>query len=249
VLWGVIQYLIKAAAYTDLFFVNTLGLGFGAGAAVFAVALIGTLGYGIWYAIRKSKPVLHIALVCLGVVIFGYGSFAMVVIRANANPSLNNSHPDDMFSFLWYLNRGQFGSEPLLTGPYFDAQVTDIVKGPTEYRKGADRYETAGTDDQAVYDHTTLFPRIYSNRDNHPLGYRIWLDLPANVVPRFADNLRFLANYQLGHMYWRYFMWNFAGRQNDVEARFAGQTEGNWISGIKAVDQWRLGGQGTLPSV
>ena len=248
ILWGVIQYLVKFAAYTDLFFVNTLGMGFGTGATVFALLLIGGIAYGIWYAIHRAKPVLHIALVCLGVIIFGYGSFAMVVIRATANPSLNNSHPDDMFSFLWYLNRGQFGSTPLFNGPYFDAQVTAIEKGSKEYRKGMDRYEVAGTDDKAVYSHTTVFPRMHSNRDNHALGYRIWLGLTADEQPGFVDNLRFLANYQIGHMYWRYFMWNFAGRQNDMEARFAGQTEGNWISGIAPVDQWRLGGQDTIPS-
>ncbi len=247
ILWGVIQYLVKFAAYTDLFFVNTLGLGFGTGALAFAALLIGTIAYGIRYAMRRAKPVLHIALVCLGVIIFGYGSFAMVLIRAHANPSLNNSQPDDMFSFLWYLNRGQFGSEPLVNGPYFDAQVVDIERGPNAYRKGADSYVLAGTADRAVHDRTTFFPRVYSNRDNHPLAYRMWLGLGADERPGFIDNLRFLTTYQVGHMYWRYFMWNFAGRQNDVEARFAGRTEGNWISGIKPIDQWRLGGQDVLP--
>ena len=105
----------------------------------------------------------------------------------------------------------------------------------------------SGTADQAVYDRTTVFPRVYSNRDNHPSAYRLLLGLAEDEQPRFRDNLRFLSTYQLGHMYWRYFMWNFAGRQNDAEARFAGQTEGNWISGIKPVDQWRLGGQKALP--
>src|SRR5690606_5901276 len=247
ILWGVIQYLVKLAAYTDLFFVNILGLGFGTGAVVFAALLIGGIAYGIWYAVREVKPVLHIALVCLGFIIFGYGSFAMVLIRANANPSLNNSQPDDAFSFLWYLNRGQFGSEPLLNGPYFDSQLTGINPGGNEYRKGEDRYEPAGSDDQPIYDRTTLFPRMYISRDNHALGYRAWLGLGENERPEFTDNLKFLTDYQLNHMYWRYFMWNFAGRQNDVEARFDGRTEGNWISGIKPIDQWRLGGENALP--
>jgi Protein of unknown function (DUF2723). len=247
ILWGVIQYLVKFAAYTDLFFVNTLGMGFGTGAAFFAVALIGGIAYGVWYSIRRAKHVLNLALLCLGFVIFGYGSFAMVLIRAKANPSLNNSQPDDAFSFLWYLNRGQFGSEPLLTGPYFDSQLTDVKKGDTEYRKGTDRYEVSGSDVQPVYDRTALFPRIYSNRDNHAFGYRAWLGLGEHERPEFADNLKFLSTYQLNHMYWRYFMWNFAGRQNDVEARFDSHTEGNWISGITPVDQWRLGGEDALP--
>lgn len=249
ILWGVIQYLVKLAAYTDLFFVNTLGLGFGSGAAFFAVLLIGGIAYGIWFSIRRVKPILHTALVCFAVIVFGYGSFAMVLIRAKANPSLNNSQPDDAFSFLWYLNRGQFGSEPLLKGPYFDSQLIDLKKGNSEYRKAGERYEISGSDDQPVYDRTTLFPRIYSNRDNHALGYRAWLGLGENERPEFADNLSFLTKYQLSHMYWRYFMWNFAGRQNDVEARFDSHTEGNWISGIKPVDQWRLGGKDALPEI
>lgn len=247
ILWGVIQYLVRFAAYTDLFFVNTLGMGFGTGAAFFAVVLIGGIAYGVWYSIRRAKYVLNLALLCLGFVIFGYGSFAMVLIRAKANPSLNNSQPDDAFSFLWYLNRGQFISEPLLKGPYFDSQLIDVEKGGTEYRKGTGRYEVAGSDDQPVYDRTTLFPRIYSNRDNHVFGYRAWLGLGEHERPEFADNLKFLSTYQLNHMYWRYFMWNFAGRQNDVEARFDSHTEGNWISGITPVDQWRLGGEDALP--
>src|SRR5690606_16896829 len=119
--------------------------------------------------------------------------------------------PDDIFSFLWYLNRGQFGSEPLLNGPYFNSQVVDIEGGTNEYRKGADRYEVSGTADRPVHDRATFFPRIYSNRDNHPYAYRLWLGLEDGEQPRFMDNLRFFSTYQMGHMYWRYFMWNFAG--------------------------------------
>src|SRR5690606_15275509 len=106
--------------------VNTLGMGFGIGSAFFIIVLVGCIGYGLWYSVRRAKPILNLVLLCFGFVIFGYGSFAMVLIRAKANPSLNNSQPDDAFSFLWYLNRGQFGSEPLLNGPYFDSQLTDI---------------------------------------------------------------------------------------------------------------------------
>src|SRR5690606_37301813 len=109
------------------------------------------------------------------------------------------------------------------------------------------KYEVSGTADRPIHDRATFFPRTYSNRDNHPYAYRLWLGLEDGEQPRFMDNLRFFSTYQMGHMYWRYFMWNFAGRQNDVEARFAGRTEGNWISGIKPVDQWRLGGQNALP--
>ncbi|WP_257669015.1 glycosyltransferase family 117 protein [Parapedobacter tibetensis] len=247
ILWGVIQYLIKFAAYFDLFFVNTLGMGFGSGVLVFALLVIGGIIYGIWYSIRKAKPILNVVLVCTGFVIFGYSSFAMVLIRAKANPSLNNSQPDDAFSFLWYLNRGQFGSEPLMSGPYFDSEVIDIKRGSNEYRKGDTQYEVSGRDDQRIYDRTTLFPRIYSTRDSHPQGYHAWLGLGEGQQPTTADNLKFFTFYQLGHMYARYFMWNFVGRQNDQQPLLENYTEGNWITGIKFIDQWRLGGQDNLP--
>ncbi|GGG87021.1 membrane protein [Parapedobacter pyrenivorans] len=247
ILWGVVQYLVKFAAYFDLFFVNTLGMGFGSGAVVFAICVVGALGYGIWYSMQRAKPILNIALVCMGFIIFGYSSFAMVLIRAKANPLLNNSQPDDAFSFLWYLNRGQFGSEPLVGGPYFDSQLIDIKQGSNEYRKGETNYEVAGTENHPVYDRTTLFPRIYSTRDFHPQGYRAWLGLGEGEQPRPVDNLKFLTAYQLGHMYWRYFMWNFAGRQNDQQPLISSYSEGNWISGINFIDQWRLGGQDKLP--
>ncbi|MGK6353073.1 protein O-mannosyl-transferase family [Parapedobacter sp. DT-150] len=247
ILWGVIQYLVKFAAFTDLFFVNTLGMGFGWGAAVFVLSIIGGMAYGIRYSIRRAKPILNIALVCLGFIIFGYGSFAMVLIRAKANPSLNNSHPDDAFSFLWYLNRGQFGSEPLVNGPYFDSQVMDVKEESNEYRKGDTRYEVAGREMTYVYDRNTWLPRIYSQRDFHPQAYRVWLGLTEQEKPKFGDNVKFLTTYQLGHMYWRYLMWNFVGRQNDRQPLFENYSEGNWISGIKFIDQWRLGGQDAVP--
>ena len=249
ILWGVVQYLIKFAAYFDLFFVNTLGMGFGSGVIVFTLLVVGGIGYGIWYSIRQVKPILNIALVCVGFVVFGYGSFAMVLIRAKANPSLNNTHPSDAFSFLWYLNRGQFGSEPLVSGPYFDSEVIDVKETRNVYRKGEAKYETVGRSMDYVYDKTTFFPRIYSSRDFHPQGYRGWLGLGENEQPKPSDNLKFLTSYQLSHMYMRYFMWNFVGRQNDQQPLFNSYTEGNWISGIKFIDQWRLGGQDALPGL
>ncbi|HMR18621.1 MAG TPA: DUF2723 domain-containing protein, partial [Sphingobacterium sp.] len=126
ILWGVIQYLIKFAAYSDLFFVNTLGMGFGTGVTVFALLILGGLAYGIWYSVKRVKPLLNIALISLGFILFGYSSFAMILIRAKANPTLNNSDPDNAFTFLSYLNREQYGDEPLLKGKYFDARPTDF---------------------------------------------------------------------------------------------------------------------------
>lgn len=242
ILWGVIQYLIKAAAFTDLFFVNTLGLGFGSGVTVFALLVVGALVYGIWYSYKKVKPILNIALISLGFIIFGYSSFSMILIRAKANPTLNNSDPDNVFTFLSYLNREQYGDEPLLKGKLFDARPTDMVDAGNVYRKDKDKYVVAKKKTSYVYDKEVLFPRVYSDKSDHPAFYRQYLNLGPEESPTFADNLKFFFGYQIGHMYGRYFMWNFAGRQNDSQGH-GSVFEGNWISGVKPIDNALIGGQ------
>lgn len=246
VLWGIIQYLIKFAAHFDLFFVNTLGFGFGTGVVFFGLLVVGGIAYGIWHSIQKVKPLLNIVLLSVAFILFGYSSFAMILIRAKANPTLNNSAPADAFSFLGYLNREQYGDEPKFKGPYFDSRPIEVSYGSNTYRKGADRYEVAGQSFDYEYDRETVFPRIYSSRDGHAQYYRNYLNLGENEQPAFGDNLRFFFNYQIGHMYGRYFLWNFAGRQNDQQGH-GDFTTGNWISGIKFIDQWHVGGQDALP--
>jgi len=245
VLWGVIQYIVKFAAYFDLFFVNSLGMGFGTGVAVFGILLVGGLVYGIWYSKRKLKPILNIALLSLSFIIFGYSSFSMISIRSKASPTLNNSDPDNAFSFLSYLNREQYGDEPLIKGRYFDAKPTDIFETGNVYRKDADKYVVAKKKFDYEWSRSTLFPRIYS--DKHESFYRDFLNLGPGDQPTMIDNIKFFFGYQIGHMYSRYFMWNFVGRQNDQQGH-GSFTEGNWISGIKPLDNIRLGGQNNLPS-
>ncbi|MFD1769645.1 DUF2723 domain-containing protein [Sphingobacterium suaedae] len=247
ILWGVIQFSIKIAAYFDLFFVNTLGFGFGWGAAVFAVLVIAGIVYGILYSLRKAKPLLNIALISTAFIILGYSSFAMIMIRAKADPTLNNSDPDNAFSFLSYLNREQYGDEPLFKGRFFDARPTGVEDGKKVYRKDGDKYVVAKRNPVYTYDKETLFPRIYSDKGGHPDYYREYLGLGPNESPTFADNLKFFFGYQIGHMYGRYFLWNFAGRQNDQQGH-GSFTEGNWISGIKPIDNMLVGGQNSLPT-
>lgn len=246
ILWGIIQYSIKFAAYFDLFFVNTLGLGFGSGVFVFAVLLIGGLTYGIIYSIKHHKKTLNIVLLCTSFIFFGYSSFTMITIRAKANPTLNNNDPDNTFALLGYLNREQYGDDPLFNGPYFDSKPIEYVEGSAMYRKGDDQYVKIGNKPSYKYDRETLLPRIYSSTPDHISVYRSWLNLGENEQPQFSDNLKFLFSYQIGHMYARYFMWNFVGRQNDQQGQ-GNFTDGNWISGIKFIDQMRLGGQNALP--
>lgn len=246
VLWGIIQYLIKGAAYFDLFFVNSLGMGFGSGVIFYSLLIIGGLVYGIWYSIKKVKPLLNIVLLSVAFIIFGYSSFSMILIRAQANPTLNNSDPDNVFDFLSYLNREQYGNEPKFKGPYFDSRPVDIEFGRNIYRQGKEKYEVAERDFSYVYERETIFPRIYSSRDGHPGYYRSYLNLGENESPTFGDNLKFFFGYQVGHMYGRYFLWNFAGRQNDQQGH-GDLVSGNWISGIKFIDQMHVGGQDALP--
>lgn len=247
ILWGVIQGLIKLAAYFDLFFVNSLGMGFDTGIIFFIIIIVAAVIYGLVYSIKRAKPILNIILLSFSFIIFGYSSFTMIMIRAKANPTLNNSDPDNAFSFLSYLNRDQYGDEPLIKGKYFDSNLTGDKEAGKIYRKEDGRYAVAKVKIDEVYDRETLFPRLYSKRDHHVRAYRDFLGLAPNDSPTMADNLRYFFGYQVGHMYSRYFMWNFVGRQNDKQGHTS-FTEGNWISGIKALDDLRLGGQYSLPT-
>ncbi len=244
--YGIIQYMVKFAAYFDLYFVNSLGMGFGSGVMVFAVLLLGALVYGIMYSIKHNKAILNLSLICFAFILLGYSSFAMIVIRAKANPTLNNSDPDNAFGLLSYLNREQYGDRPLLYGQYFDSKLIDYKEGGTIYRKGAEKYESAGKKYQEVYDRNTLLPRMYSNDQQHVGFYREWMRMSPTEAPTFIQNLGFLFSYQTGFMYARYFLWNFAGRQNDDQGH-GNLTSGNWISGIKPLDAMRLGPQNELP--
>ena len=244
--YGIIQYLVKFAAFFDLFFVNTLGMGFGSGVFVFALIIIGGITYGIMYSIRKAKPILNLALICTVFILMGYSSYAMIVIRAKADPTLNNSDPDNVFALLSYLNREQYGDRPLLYGQYYDSQKVDYKETGTIYRKGKDKYEEAGKKYDYVYDKNTLLPRMYSDDQQHVAFYKEWMQLSEGESPGFAHNMGFLFSYQTGFMYARYFLWNFAGRQNDDQGN-GNNTSGNWISGIKPLDAWHLGSQENLP--
>ncbi|HEY5327192.1 MAG TPA: DUF2723 domain-containing protein [Mucilaginibacter sp.] len=231
--YGVRGYTIEIAAYFDLFFVNTLGLGFWSGAFFFFLIIIAILVAGIWYSIKYQKPLLNLAFLCVAFIYFGYSSFAYIPIRATANPDLDNSHPDNAFILYGYLNRVQYGENPLLFGQYFDGKVTDQTEGSIIYRKGKTKYEEAGKKENYVYDHTTILPRMYSNDDQDPQFYRQWLQMSDQQAPTFADNIKWMFSWQIYQMYVRYFLWNFVGRYNDEDGQQSmTAVDGNWTSGI-----------------
>ncbi|WEA02428.1 DUF2723 domain-containing protein [Mucilaginibacter sp. SJ] len=231
--YGIRGYTIKFAAYFDLFFVNSLGMGFGTGAFFFILLIVVALVWGILYSIRKKKPVLNLALLCVAFIYFGYGSFAYIPIRATANTNLNNSHPDNAFTLYGYLNRIQYGEVPLLTGPMYDSQVTDQKQGSIIYRKGKTKYENAGRKTDYVYDHTTALPRMYSTDPNDVQFYKQWLRIPEGQAPTMGDNLKWMFSWQMYQMYWRYFFWNFVGRYNDADGQTSTEgIDGNWTTGL-----------------
>lgn len=244
--YGIIQYLISFGAYFDLFFVNTLGMGFGTGVLFFSLLLIAGLVLAIRYSIKHQKKIMNLALLSTVLIIFGYGSYGMIVIRAKAKPNLNNSDPDNAFSFLGYLNREQYGDRPLLNGPNYNSQRVSITEGKTLYRKGETKYEVAGKKTDYEYDRKTPFPRMYSDDQRHVSYYKDLMGLDDTQFPTLLDNIGFLFKYQIGNMYMRYFMWNFVGRQNDDQGQ-GSLYEGQWLSGIKPVDGILLGNQSNLP--
>jgi hypothetical protein len=231
--YGIRGYTVKFAALFDLFFVNSLGMGFGTGAIFFLLLLVGVLIFGIQYSIKKNMPTLNLAFLCVAFIYFGYGSFAYIPIRATANTNLNNSHPDNAFTMYGYLNRIQYGENPLFTGPYFDSKIVDQTEGSTIYRKGAKTYEVAGKRPDYIYDRTTILPRMYSTDGQDVQFYRDWLQLPEGQSPTFADNMRWMFSWQIYQMYGRYFLWNFVGRYNDQDGQNSTEGyDGNWTSGI-----------------
>jgi hypothetical protein len=242
----IIQYFVLFAAKFDILFVNTFHLPFNSGALFFILLCSTALYFAIQYTVKKNKYNLNLALLCMVCILFGFSSYFMIIIRANAKTDINLSNPDNAFSLYQYLGRTNYGSTPLLYGNTFDAKTTENKVTGNTYRKGKSQYEISGETYQTSYDKNLFFPRTYSQKPEHISFYKNWLGLADGESPSSYQNLSFFSSWQMGFMYWRYFMWNFAGRQDDVEGH-GGISHGNWITGIKTVDTLRLGNQQNLP--
>lgn len=212
------------------------------------------LGFLLFVFIRRPR-LLHTALLSLTFLLIGYSSFLVIIIRANANPPINENSPTDALGLLAYLNREQYGDWPLLYGPNYNSERIGNKDGRPTYMKDrlAGRYIVKNSHRGwiEIYDpgQMVFFPRMYSTRQEHIEEYRYWSGLsgaPVDYHPRFSDRLRFFFNYQLSHMYWRYFMWNFSGRQNDRQG-LADKADGNWLTGIPLIDKQLAGDQRNLP--
>jgi hypothetical protein len=248
--YGIIQEMITLAGSFDLFFVNSLGMPFGTGIIIYSLLVVSFLIWALFYTKSKNKPLWNTATLCVIFIIIGYSSFAQIIIRSNANTPLDENNPENVFNFISYLKREQYGERPLVYGQNYNAKIIGQEEGAMNYAriKGAEKYVEAGKKIEPVYepDKCTPFPRMWSNQPNHITEYKKWADIKGDRTPSFGDNLKFFFVYQLGEMYWRYFMWNFSGRQNDIQGP-GGITRGNWITGIKFIDEMRLGPQDKLP--
>lgn len=215
----IIPGLPSVAGSFEVFFINTLRLPFGSGVLFVVLAIISLLVYGLRYSHQRKKPILNTFLLSLAFILIGYASYTVVLIRANYNPPINENDPSDVMSFVRYLKREQYGTWPLLYGPYFTAKMSDIVEGEPVYVKGKDKYEIVDHKLSVKYpakDQTPL-PRIWSTDDRHKEAYRRILNLKEGVKPTFIDNIKFLFKHQIGWMYVRYFFFNFAGRESDEQ--------------------------------
>ena len=264
--FGIIPGTYKLASIFELFMVNTLGMPFHSGLVFYFILLAGLVAYGLYYTQQKGKVLWNTVLLCFSVIIIGYSTYSVILIRSAANPPMDENNPENVFSLLSYLNREQYGSAPFLSGQFYNTPLDSrepFVEGKTVYyqNKETGKYEATnkGEKDKPNYDEKAsgFFPRMWSSQSNHTRDYKMWVDIKGkNVrasngetikIPTFGDNLAFLFNYQWGHLYWRYFMWNFAGRQSDVQNSTPNEiVNGNWISGIKPIDAARLGNQDKL---
>ena len=216
---GIIPGLPGMAFVVERFFVNTLGLPFNSGMIFFVIVFLGALVYGIIWSGRSKRVVWSTSLLSLAFVLIGYASYMQVLVRADFNPPINENDPSDALNFLSYLRREQYGSRSLLYGPVFTARPIDQKPGAAMWKKEGNRYVVFDHQPEYIYSpgDEMLFPRVYSSQQNHPALYRQMLGLAEGQKPTMGDNLKYLFSYQLNHMWWRYLMWNFAGRESDEE--------------------------------
>ena len=273
ILYGIIPYLPKIAAAFDLFFVNTLGLPFNTGAAFFMLALLGLCFWGLFETAKRKNALWNTILLCFTMIVIGFSIFTIVIIRSSAKTPTNEYQPDNPYTLVRYLGREQYGSNPLVYGQAFESPYTiedsyywAPMPGKNEFGEMKDQYIKAkGQGDIDYYSEgKMLFPRMWSSADggyqSHVNFYKRYIEEPKYrtytnengrtrkfLMPSFGDNLEYFFDYQMNWMYWRYFMWNFAGRQNDIHGQSPNQFAGNWECGIDILDEPRLGDQSDAP--
>lgn len=232
---------IDIAAIAELFFVNTFKLPYNSG-LIFTFGAIFAILFALLFITRRStNQLIHLAIGISLCFFIGYSSYATIIIRANARPTINLCTPDDVYNFEAYLNRDIYGSSSLIRGPWYGSTPSGIkyaIKWTKSAKGGYDSSETP-TDFSYEYDQLTWFPRMNSNQSHHLIGYQQWTDVDVEnyIKPTFSQELKYTLKYQLNYMYFRYLLWNFVGRQNDIQG-YGDAICGNWISGIKFIDNY-----------
>lgn len=282
--WAIYEsYVNKSTVRLSISFILAIaivGIPFIGESVVVGGLIILALAAFFYYMRAKINPRwVNTVLLMVTVLLIGYSSYAVIVIRSSAKPTMDQNSPDNVFSLKYYLNREQYGDRPLLYGPTFNAPVKLNVdgnmcvpvqkEGPATYApkpkttsNEKDEYVITGYKTDYVMDErfNMLFPRMYSSDPRHIQEYKSWGKVSGQTVqfdycgqqrseikPTFGENLRFFFDYQVNFMYWRYFMWNFSGRQNDIQS--SGEFEnGNWITGIDFIDGLMHGDQSKLPT-
>ena len=291
VIWAIYEsYVDKSFKRQNISFVLSVGMlgipfrGMTWGAGILGLVILVAMYFGLNYRKKIGKELVPVvtarfkntALLCMLMLMIGYSSYAVIVIRSAANPPMDQNSPEDVFTLGSYLSRDQYGDSPLLYGQAYTSQVAYDVDGNMcvpKHKEGAaiwqrkekaskdekDSYFVVSHKDKLIYAQNMLFPRMHSSA--HAGAYENWMGgIEGNQVPydrcgepvmvkmpTQMENIRFFLSYQCNFMYWRYFMWNFAGRQNDIQGN--GEPEhGNWITGISFIDDWMLGDQSKMPA-
>ena len=251
ILYGLIPGIVTMGGWAELLFTNLLGCPYNTGLVVYIILLTGTLVMAYY---KVKRRLLKLPLACVLMILAGYSSYGVIFIRANANTPMCENAPGNIFALGSYLNREQYGNTPLFYGPAYCSEldreprgeylVPKQEEGRAIYRPAADstkqQYEVVRHDIKYLYKENMYFPRMHSQR--HAKAYEDWLGgvKKEGNLPTFAENLRFFISYQVNFMYWRYFLWNFVGRQNNIQGH--GEVEhGNWITGFQWIDDWLLG--------
>ena len=322
-MYGFIQGLVKVASWSELFFVNTIGMPYNSGVILYLVAVAASLAWGLYESTRpeldRNKTIisfvlstallgipfigghivlglaltallvfgllkwktlnarfLNTALTMMMVLVVGYSSYALIVVRSSANPPMDQNSPEDIFTLASYLNREQYGNRPLIYGetfasePLYDNDGTPVTTGGSKVYGRVVKESDDQNDEYVVVSERTdytyvpelnmLFPRMYSKQPHHINAYKGWTNFEGRTVqfrrvgenatavkPTFGENILFFVRYQLNFMYWRYFMWNFSGRQNDIQGN-GEVTNGNWITGFDFIDELMVGPQTNMPN-
>lgn len=257
VLFIIIPWIPKMAAYSDLFFVNVLGLPYNSGAAFFMVALLALCFWGLFVTLKKQKRFLNTALLCFTTILIGFSVFSIDIIRSCAKTPTNEYQPDNAFTLVRYLSREQYGSTPLLYGQYYDAPFELTTSKYWAPLDGKYKKVDGPVDAKYFSEGKMLFPRMWSSSPDgryeefyeyYTGGKGTKLQGSTHRKPTMGANLHYFFDYQMNWMYWRYFMWNFVGRQNQIHAPNPGDIfHGNWESGVKFIDDFRLGDQSDAP--